>query len=220
MADIITLQELEKICQYGEAFDNKAGYPAVVFHPDNTISKIWARKKKLLSSATLRPYSDRFIHNGKELASRGIVVPEIVRHMKVKNSHIRVVTYHPISGVSIREQLKKNPKQLDVSSLAQFIYDLHQKGIFFRGIHLGNIIQLTTGKGYGLIDFTDVKFYSKSISNSRRATNLATPLRYLDDIQRIKEAGLPDLLESYLQILQLNEPEIQRFKENVSRHIK
>lgn len=217
---IITHQELETLCQHGQAIDNKAGYPAVVLHPDGTITKIWARKKKLISSATLRPYVNRFIRNAEKLSRRDIIVPEIIRQAAVENSHIRIVTYRSLPGISIRELLKTNPRQINIPELSQYIYLLHQKGILFRGMHLGNIIQRPEDQGYGLIDFTDVKFYTKPVPMLRRAANLATPLRYLDDVQRIKEAGLPCLQKTYLKILQLSEPEKQRFKKEVKRYLK
>lgn len=216
----ITQVELDALCQNGKAIDDKGGYPAVVLHPDDTITKFWARKKKRLSSATLHPYSNRFIRNATELDRRGILVPEIISHAAVENSHIRVVTYRALPGTSIRELLQTNPKQINIPELSQYIDQLHQKGILFRGMHLGNIIQRPEDQGYGLIDFTDVKFYAKPVPMLRRAANLATPLRYLDDVQRIKEAGLPSLLETYLKILQLSEPEKQRFKKEVKRYLK
>lgn len=216
----ITQQELDAICQNGQAIDNKGGYPAVVIHPDDTVTKFWARKKKLLSSASLRPYSNRFVRNAEELLRRGIAVPEIINHASVENSHVRIVTYRSLAGQSIRELLKKSPDQVDITELSQYIYQLHQKGILFRGMHLGNIIQRPDNLGYGLIDFTDVKFYSKPISMLRRAANLATPLRYQDDIKRITESGLPNLQQSYLDILKLNKVDTQRFKDEVKRYLK
>ena len=216
----ITLEELEAICQDGQAIDNKGGYPAVVLHTDGTITKFWARKKKLISSATLRPYSNRFIKNAKELHRCGVITPEIISHTAVENSHIRIVRYQALPGQSIRELLEKDPQQVDIKNLCRYIYQLHQKGILFKGMHLGNIIAQPDQKSYGLIDFTDVKFYPKAVPMLRRAANLATPLRYKDDINRIKNAGLPDILKSYLKLLDLSGPKEQRFHKEVTRYLK
>jgi len=191
---------MEKLCQNGKAIDNKGGYPAVVLHPDDTVTKIWARKKGFFSSATLSPYSSRFIKNAKKLQQRGIVVPEILEHAKLERSHVRLVTYRSLPGNSIRELLETNPQEVDIASLTQFINQLHDKGIQFGGMHLGNIIQRPDKQGYGLIDFTDVRFFSTPLSTKQRAANLAVPLRYPEDISRIKAAGLPDLQETYLNL--------------------
>ena len=216
----ITPEELNFLCQHGEAIDNKGGYPAVVIHPDDTITKLWARKRKLLSSATLCPYSNRFVRNAEELKRQGIAVPEILSHATVKNSHVRIVTYRPLPGQSIRELLSENPESVNIPELCEYIYQLHQKGILFRSMHLGNIIQGPGANNYGLIDFTDVKFYSRPAPLLRRAANLATPLRYTQDIDHIKEAGLPSLQKSYLNILQLSKTKKQRFNDELNRYLK
>ncbi len=197
----ISQKELDALCQNGQAIDSKGGYPAVVIHPDDTVTKFWARKKGFFSSTTLYPYSKRFLKNASELTRRGITVPKILDHAKLENSHVRIVTYSSLPGQSIRELLEKTPTQIDIHSLAQYLYQLHEKGIYFGGIHLGNIIQGPSNQSYGLIDFTDVRFYPKPLNIKRRAANLSIPLRYPKDIERIKKSGLPDLQESYLKIL-------------------
>ena len=208
----ITSEALDSLCQNGKAIDIKSGYPAVVLHPDGTVTKIWARKKSLLSSSRLRPYSNRFIKNAHGLAKKGIVVPEILNHAKVKNSHVRLVTYQSIPGKSIRELLESSPEEVDVVSLCQYINDLQDNGILFRAIHLGNIIQLDSDHHYGLIDFTDLQFYEKPISLSKRAMNIAVPLHYREDINKIEQAGLPNFLTTYMGILKLEPEEKRKFK--------
>lgn len=216
----ISQQELETLCLNGEAIDNKGGYPAVVLHPDDSITKLWARKKKRFSSTTLRPYSNRFVKNAAELRRRGITVPDILKHARVENSHIRVVTYRSLPGKSIRELLENQPDAVNIPELCQYIEELHQRGILFRGMHLGNIIQRPLGKGYGLIDFTDVKFYAKPLPLRRRAANLATPLRYKEDIDRSKAAGHPCLQDTYISLLKLNGNEAERFKNGIKSYLK
>jgi hypothetical protein len=190
---VITSEELNTLCQHAHAIDNKGGYPAVIIHPDNTITKLWARKKKLLSSATLLPYSNRFIINAAKLIQRNIMVPEILSHSILQNSRIRLVTYRSLPGRSIRELLRKHPSSVDIPKLCAYIYQLQQKGILFRGMHLGSIIQCPQGKDYGLIDFTDVRFYARPLSLLYCAANFSTPLRYKKDIERIQKASLPCL---------------------------
>ena len=197
----ITQQALDTLCQNGRAIDHKGGYPAVIIHPDDTVTKIWARKKGIFSSTTISPYSTRFLNNARKLHQRGIVVPEILNHAKLERSHVRIVTYRSLPGKSIRELLEKDPTQVDIPALAGYINHLHEKGIYFGGMHLGNIIQRPHHQGYGLIDFTDVNFYPKPLTIKQRARNLAIPLRYPKDIERISHAGHPDLLETYLNIL-------------------
>lgn len=217
-AESITRKDFDAICQHGQAIDSKAGYPAVVLHPDGTITKIWARKKRVLSSATLRPYTDRFIKNARELAKRKILVPEIIAHGRLENSHVRLVTYRGLPGKSIRELLRNAPEQVDMVGLCRFILELHEKGVLFRGLHFGNILQLDTG-GYGLIDFTDVVFFRKPVPMLRRAANIAFPIRYRDDARRIKKAGLPRLRKTYTSLLNLKKQDRKEFRRTF-RHYK
>jgi len=202
----ISEEQLEKLCSHGEAIDSKAGYPCVILHPDGTATKIWAKKKKLISSTTFSPYPNRFVKN----AQRGVTVPEILDQAILEGSHIRIVTYRSLPGNSIRQLLKSSPEKVNIHSLCTYFHELHNKGIHFRSLHLGNIIQ-TPEAGYGLIDFTDVTYYSKPLSLKRRTANIAYPMQYQDDMRMINEAGLPDIAESYLDIYQPNPRDRQRF---------
>jgi len=213
----ISKEQLDDLCNHGKAIDSKAGYPCVVLHPDGTATKIWAKKKSLISSATLSPYANRFVKNSQRLAQRGVIVPEILDQAILDGSHIRIVTYRSLPGNSIRDLLKNSPEKVNIHDLCAYFHGLHEKGIFFRANHLGNIIQTPEG-GYGLIDFTDVTYQSKPLPLKRRAANIAFPLRYTDDIRLIEEAGLPDILESYLEILQLDSSEKQNFINQVNSY--
>lgn len=208
----ITQSELDALCASGQAIDSKGGYPAVVLHPDGSVTKIWARKKKWLSTSKLYPYAKRFIKNAQQLSARGITVPAIQKYAKLKGSHVRIVTYQGIEGESIRELLAKNPQQIDMKSLCQYILHLHEKGILFRGMHFGNIVQLDEG-GYGLIDFTDVCFFRKPVPLLRRAANIAFPIRYRQDAKAIKKAGLPRFRKTYMSLLNLEKQNKKQFKQ-------
>jgi hypothetical protein len=209
----ITSGELDALCKNGTPIDEKGGYPAVILHPDDTITKIWARPKSLFSSSTLRPYSNRFVNNATKLAQRGIHVPQIINHAKLENSFVRIVTYHALLGSSIRELLHNTPHKVNIPDLCRFFLELHDKGINYRTIHLGNIIQLSNQNGFGLIDFTDVSFASSPLSLKRRATNIAIPhrRRYQADIQAHQDAGLPDIITTYIDLLSLTEQQKSTF---------
>ncbi len=215
----ISRQELDALCLNGKSIDSQGGYPCVVLHPDGTITKIWAVKKRLLSSNTLSPYSKRFVNNAAKLKKRGVIVPEIISHASVRGTHIKTVTYRSLPGESIREILKHSPELVHVPSLCRYIHSLHEKGIFFRSIHLGNIIRLPGGE-YGLIDFTDVTFTRHPVSLVRRAANLAFPLRYREDVERMEAAGLPDLVETYLGILRPTPEQKELFLQTLKRYKK
>lgn len=204
---------MDALCCNGRAIDSKGGYPAVVLHPDDTVTKFWARKKNLLSSATIWPYSTRFINNATKLARRGVNVPKILDHAKLENSRVHIVTYQSLPGTSIRELLHNSPQNVDIPSLCRYYLELHEKGIYYRTIHLGNIIQLPNHQGFGLIDFTDVYFSKKPLSLKRRASNISVPVRkrYIQDVQAIEQAGYPNLIDTYVDLLNLPPSKRQLF---------
>lgn len=210
----ITRNELDALCSNGQAIDSKNGYPAVVIHNDGTVTKIWARKKNLFSSTTLIPYSSRFIKNAAKLKKRGIITPTVIDHAKLEKSHIEIVRYTSLTGDSIRTLLHSTPQKIDLLQLCSYINSLHQKGIFFGGIHLGNIIQLSNG--YGLIDFTDVSFSSRPLLPKKRAANLMITLRYKKDILALEQTGHPDLLQTYLKVSALSTEEQQQISAIIS----
>ena len=198
--EILTRAQINDICQDGIAIDSKGGFPSVVIHPDGRVTKFWARKKRFFSSATFCPYPNRFVNNARALENRGVNVPKILQQAALKNSHVKIVTYQGLSGTSIRELLKTSPEKVNTPNLCAYFHQLHEKGILFRGIHLGNIIQISPNT-FGLIDFTDVDFFKKPLSLKQRASNLAIPLRYTQDVDLMKHAKLPDVAKCYLDII-------------------
>lgn len=196
----ISPAELDAWCRDGEALDVKNGYPAVVLHPDGTVTKLWARPLRFFSSARWRPYSDRFVRNATHLRERGIKVPELLLHGQLEGSHIRLVRYRSLPGTSIRELLRSNPQSLDIPALAAFYARLHDVGIAFRSIHFGNVI-LTPQHDYGLIDFSNLELSKRPLTIAQRGKNLANPLRYREDITLLKAAALPDFLDAYCQTI-------------------
>jgi tRNA A-37 threonylcarbamoyl transferase component Bud32 len=194
----ISRQDYEAIEVSGRSLlPPKHGYPCVIIHPDQTVTKIWARKTGLFSSARWSPYARRFINNATKLREHGVPAPEILEHLEIEGTHVQLVRYRELAGRSIRDLIKNDPGQADIEGLAKFIYGLHEQGILYRSIHLGNVIQMPEGK-FGLIDFTDVRFSRKPVPHLARAANIAMPLKYRDDVDRMNEADLPSLLECYL----------------------
>ena len=74
---------------------------------------------------------------------------------------------------------------MGLPGLAAFMRRLHGAGIYFRSLHLGNVV-LTPAGEYGLIDFLDMKTYSKPLSAWQVSRNFRHLERYL------KRSGLAD----------------------------
>jgi tRNA A-37 threonylcarbamoyl transferase component Bud32 len=66
------------------------------------------------------------------------------------------------------------------SQLGTFIAQLHEKGIYFRSAHLGNVV-LTPEGHLGLIDIADMRTYRRPLRKAQRIRNFKHMLRYKED---------------------------------------
>jgi serine/threonine protein kinase len=154
--------------------------PKVLRLENGQILKMF-RRKRWLSSALLRPYSRRFINNAERLQSLGIATLDVHALYELPDKSVSAVLYAPLPGMSLTE-LGQDPDFSWASILPElitFVRDLHRKGIYFRSLHLGNII-LTPQGSLGLIDIADMRFLGKPLPNHMIRRNLAHFSRYLD----------------------------------------
>lgn len=190
----------------------------MIYHPGDSITKVWANPVKFFSSARIKPYAKRFVDNARLITSLGIAAPEITDYFKIEKTDVHIVQYKILPGESIRELLETNPGKLDIPGLAAFIHRLHESGIEFRTIHFGNVIQMED-MGYGLIDFCDISHSGKALTPGRRAVNLAVPMKYANDMALMEKAGLPDLKESYLEAWKPTDRDRQSFLTNLTKRL-
>jgi len=130
------------------------------------------RRKRLVSSAAWYPYARRFVDNARELARRGIPCPEVTGMFRVPAIHRDVVRYLPLAGKTLREAIAAGEADAVLrDSLARFVARLHGLGVYFRSLHLGNIV-LTPSGALGLIDIADLKAWGRPIPRFYRQRNL------------------------------------------------
>lgn len=171
------------------AFDNLKKNAVVIEHDlhgdkvllleDNTYLKLF-RRKRWFSSALIFPYCSRFIRNAKKLQHRNIATVSILNHYKIPAIVRTAVHYAPLEGETLRNINKTKALEApEIKQLAEFIANLHNDGIFFRSLHLGNIV-LTPNNILGLIDIADISFHTKGLSNNARKRNFSQFSRYPD----------------------------------------
>jgi tRNA A-37 threonylcarbamoyl transferase component Bud32 len=154
----------------------------VLLAPDGTYLKLF-RRKRLLSSALVWPYARRFADNVKALQAKDIPCPTIIAVYRIPGIERDAVHYTPLAGQTLRQLIKQGQgSQLLRRNLARFVADLHAHGIYFRSLHLGNVV-LTPGNELGLIDIADLKCQSRPLSKSQRIRNFQHMLRYDSDKQ-------------------------------------
>lgn len=152
---------------------------------DGTFLKLF-RVKRLITSARLKPYSLRFVTNVIKLTALSIPTVAVIKVFNIPTLDRSAVHYHPLPGTTIREQ----PGQIGgdlAHQLGEFIRGLHDKGVYFRSLHLGNIV-LTPEHQLGLIDVSDMKTYKRPLSNTQRLRNFKHLSCYPEDNEKIYHA--------------------------------
>lgn len=147
---------------------------------DGSILKLF-RRKRLISSAAWYPYAQRFADNCETLACRGVPCPRIHAIYRVGEIARDAVHYDPLPGRTLRQLLLQGDE--DDSLLyrfGHFLAELHQQGIYFRSVHLGNVV-LTPENHLGLIDVADMRTYRSPLSRPMRLRNFKHLLRYESD---------------------------------------
>jgi len=130
------------------------------------------RRKRLISSAAWYPYAQRFADNAVALRQRGIPCPELVAVYRIPAVKRDAVLYHPLAGRTLREIIAAGEESPDLRvRLDDFIARLHSSGIYFRSLHLGNIVLTPSGE-LGLIDIADMRVGSRPLRVHQRRRNL------------------------------------------------
>jgi len=141
---------------------------------DGTLLKLF-RRKRILSSAAWFPYAQRFAKNALVLRERGIPVPTVIAVARIPSIRRDAVHYHPLAGESLRALLRRGLDPVNERELkrkfTEFVIRLHSLGIYFRSLHLGNVILTPSGE-LGLIDFSDLRVYSRPLPAFMRRRNI------------------------------------------------
>ena len=149
---------------------------------DGTFLKLF-RRKSLLSKTAIYPPARRFADNAAELERLGIPCPKVIELYRLSEPYRTVVHYEPLPGQTLRQLLSSDTTldQLELfARLAEFITHLHELGVYFRSLHMGNIV-LTPDNEFGLIDISDMRCLGRPLSRRMRDRNYQHLLRYESD---------------------------------------
>ena len=176
----LTQAALDTMISNAKVLEKDSYGPKVYLLADGNILKLF-RRKRLLSSALLRPYSQRFIDNALRLAGLGIPTLEVLSFHRLEQPGKTAVLYRPLPGRTLR-QLAAEPGftwQDAMPSLIALVQGLHRQGVYFRSLHLGNIVVTPEGK-WGLIDVADMRFLRAPLSPRLIRRNLQHLASYLE----------------------------------------
>ena len=196
----LSQQQFKQLCQQGTPLAVGRKGPRLLNLPNDHIVKIfWPRKR--LTSDQCYPYAKRFVRNAARLKKTGISSLIVTGIERVQQSRIYVVTYHKILGKDVRAIIEHDGVEV-LANIAAFVAKLHNNGIFFRGIHLGNLLK-NEQQGFSLIDIVNIKFYKRSVPFLSRFRNLKHLFTNSDDKDYFQQFGIDKFLQVYYQHTQL-----------------
>lgn len=195
----LSAAELQELTLNAEVLEKDGLGPKVLHLSDGSFLKLF-RKRRLLSSETLKPYARRFAENAKKLRELGFITPEIIKVYRLENDiNGTAVRYTPLPGNTLRhalQQVEAEQQSTLINQLGQLLSLLHEKGVYFRSAHLGNVLLLPDGT-LGLIDIADLKIQRTPLSLAKRLRNLKHMRRYKQDTHWLFESHKHALIAGY-----------------------
>lgn len=172
--------------------------PKVAILADGRFLKLF-RRRRLLSTALWAPPWRRFEKNAGRLRHLQIAAPEVLGSISVPTLGLTGILYRPLPGETLRrrwQRLNSATRATEVARFGAFLGQLHDQGVYFRSLHLANVLRLPDGR-FGLIDVADMRVAKRPLSNSARARNLKHLLRYRQDADWLTEQHREDWLAGY-----------------------
>ncbi|PKA69698.1 O-antigen ligase [Pseudomonas baetica] len=189
---------LEQLSSAAQIIEEDGLGPKVLRLADGSFLKLF-RRRRWYTSGSFNPYSERFAVNSEQLRQMDIPTPQVL-HLYRLDDGSSAVHYAPLPGHTLRQVLQSITapavRQALVERFGKFMAQLHEKGVYFRSLHLGNVLVLEDGE-FGLIDLADLRIYPSALSHSLRQRNLRHMQRYTVDKRWLFEDHLDALLQGY-----------------------
>ncbi|MGZ7457126.1 O-antigen ligase family protein [Pseudomonas sp. Ma2-10] len=190
--------DLAKLTANAHVIEEDGLGPKVLRLIDGCFLKLF-RERRWYTSGSFNPYSERFTVNSESLRRMGIPTPQILDLYRI-NDGSSAVHYLPLPGNTLRQVLQgltaPDMREALVERFGKFMAHLHEQGVYFRSLHLGNVLVLEDGE-FGLIDVADLRIYPSSLSLSLRQRNLRHMQRYTVDRRWLFEDHFQALLRGY-----------------------
>lgn len=188
-------QAFADLCAQSQVISRHGVYgPKVLKLPSGHYLKVF-NPKSGFTKRGLFPKYKTFVRNAEHLARISIPSIEIIQVYYLSHTRAYAVEYAPLEGVDLRSLAVEEPSKT-LEDFIPFLIKLHEKGIYFRGIHLGNVLKLNKG-GHGLIDMADLYFSLRPLSIHKRVRNLRHMLNNRDDALLFKTFGVQHFLKMY-----------------------
>ena len=197
--EIVSANQLEDWVTHGEVLEKDSRGVKVVRLADGRLLKIFrSRRHPLL--VRLRPDARLFSRNAQRLQTLGIRIPQILDSFWIDRSQgVSACLYQPLEGQPLDKLFRDARPEFGplLPGLAAYIRNLHRKGIYFRSLHLGNILRTPDGD-FGLIDFLDLRFKRHPLGPMLVRRNF----RHLQDYlarRKVEQFPWDELMAAYAQ---------------------
>ncbi|SEE52672.1 O-antigen ligase [Pseudomonas palleroniana] len=196
----LTPQAFDQLCCNAHVIEADGLGPKVLRLEDGSFLKLF-RARRWYTSGWFNPYSERFASNAAQLRALGIVAPTILDLYSLRDGST-AVRYQPLPGLTVRQTLQSLDSSLRgalVERLGRYIALLHERGVYFRSLHLGNVLFMEDGE-FGLIDVADMRLYPSALRNALRQRNLKHMQRYSQDRNWLFESHFEQLMQGYAAV--------------------
>ncbi len=201
---LMSANEYTKLTQGATELERDRHGVKVLMTPGMQIIKL-IRVKRWFSLSVIYPYTLRFKRNARRLIAMGIPCVQVERVFYCNAIKRHGIIYPLMEGESLEKLAGREGISDEIfQRLAEFIALLHRKGIFFRSLHLGNILLLPNG-GFGLIDVADMRFSRVSLRVVQRRRNFRHLLRNQEQRNIFTQFGLGRFLDLYIDAAGLDE---------------
>lgn len=215
----LSLADYEQLVARSVVLEEDRHGVKVLRTPENLIVKLF-RTKRILSSAHVKSYAARFVENAAKLHELGIRTVDVERLYYCEPIKRSVVLYRPLPGQTLRDFLMKQGNSEEIMSrFAMFLAELHNKGVFFRSIHLNNVVVAGADEPLGLIDIADMKIKRRSLPIGMRSRNFKHLNRYRLDQEAIKFFGVEKFMNIYCSFCDLKDRQKMHLKHCMSEFI-
>jgi tRNA A-37 threonylcarbamoyl transferase component Bud32 len=124
----------------------------------------------------------------------------VLKLYHVTSTRLSAIRYSPLPGKTIKDIMKAGLLDEALAyQVGEFIAKVHALGIYFRGLHIGNIV-LTPNGDLGLIDVSELSIYTYKLGAYRRLRNFARFWRSKQDKYAFGEKNISALIEGYLSV--------------------
>lgn len=195
---VMARSQLNELLQTARIIEEDGHGVKVAELADGTYLKLF-RRRRMLSTALWAPPSRRFAENAKQLQQRGFAAPLVDGFVRIPEADLDGIIYQPLPGETLRNlwrSLGDEERERDVHQFGAFLGRLHDSGIYFRSLHLGNVVKQPDGR-LGLIDVSDMTIAQHTLSRWKRRRNLAHMLRYSEDSHWLTVQHISALISGY-----------------------